>query len=72
MPTSNVIDIRLTDLRQFFNSLDPSLFHDKDLDRNASSIAGAPSWYYGCKQSMPSIADSGYGCSLQRRSAAMT
>ena len=33
MPTSNVIDIQLTDLRQFFNSLDPSPFHDKDLDR---------------------------------------
>ena len=35
MPASNVIDIRLTDLRQFFNSLDPSPFHDKDLDRDA-------------------------------------
>jgi len=35
MPASNVIDVRLTDLRQFYNSLDPSPFHEKDLDRDA-------------------------------------
>ena len=35
MPASNVIDVQLTDLRQLFNSLDPSPFHEKDLDRDA-------------------------------------
>jgi hypothetical protein len=35
MPDAHVIDVRLGDLRQFFNSLDPSPFHEKDLDHDA-------------------------------------
>jgi hypothetical protein len=30
-----LIEIRLTDLNQFFNSFDPSPFHDKDIDDDA-------------------------------------
>jgi hypothetical protein len=35
MPDRHVIDVRVSDLRQLFNSLDPSPFHEKDLDRDA-------------------------------------
>jgi hypothetical protein len=35
MPDAHVIDVRLADLRQLFNSLDPSPFHEKDLDHDA-------------------------------------
>jgi hypothetical protein len=42
MPKPGVIDIRLSDLRQLFNSLDPAPFHEKDLDRDAEEyIAGS-------------------------------
>jgi len=33
--TTAIIEIRLGKLQQLFNSLDPSPFHDKDLDQNA-------------------------------------
>ena len=35
MSDYHVIDVRVSDLRQLFNSLDPSPFHEKDLDRDA-------------------------------------
>jgi hypothetical protein len=35
MSQSHVIDVHISDLRQLFNSLDPSPFHEKDLDRDA-------------------------------------
>ena len=35
MADAKIIDLRLADLRQLFNSLDPSPFHEKDLDRDA-------------------------------------
>jgi hypothetical protein len=35
MPKRNVIHVSISDLRQLFNSLDPSPFHEKDLDRDA-------------------------------------
>ena len=35
MADSHVIDVRVSDIRQLFNSLDPSPFHEKDLDRDA-------------------------------------
>jgi hypothetical protein len=35
MADRHVIDVRVSDLRQLFNSLDPSPFHEKDLDRDA-------------------------------------
>lgn len=35
MPDTHVIDVRLADLRQLFNSLDPSPFNEKDLDHDA-------------------------------------
>ena len=35
MSDRHVIDVRVSDLRQLFNSLDPSPFHEKDLDRDA-------------------------------------
>lgn len=38
MPDSKVIDIRLADIRQLFNSLDPSPFHERDLDRDAEEF----------------------------------
>ncbi len=38
MPDSNIIDIRISDIRQLFNSLDPSPFHERDLDREAEEF----------------------------------
>jgi len=35
MADPHVIDVRVSDIRQLFNSLDPSPFHEKDLDRDA-------------------------------------
>jgi|KBSSwiStaDraftv2_1062776.scaffolds.fasta_scaffold540540_2 hypothetical protein len=35
MAEPHVIDVRISDLRQLFNSFDPSPFHEKDLDRDA-------------------------------------
>jgi hypothetical protein len=35
MSDRHVIDVRVSDIRQLFNSLDPSPFHEKDLDREA-------------------------------------
>jgi hypothetical protein len=35
MSDRHVIDVRVSDLRQLFNSFDPSPFHEKDLDRDA-------------------------------------
>ncbi len=35
MSGPHIIDVRISDLRQLFNSLDPSPFHEKDLDRDA-------------------------------------
>ena len=35
MAYRQVIDVRISDIRQLFNSLDPSPFHEKDLDRDA-------------------------------------
>lgn len=35
MSDRHMIDVRVSDLRQLFNSLDPSPFHEKDLDRDA-------------------------------------
>lgn len=35
MANIHVIDVRVSDIRQLFNSLDPSPFHEKDLDRDA-------------------------------------
>jgi hypothetical protein len=32
---TNLVEIRLNSIRQLFNSLDPSPFHEKDLDRDA-------------------------------------
>jgi hypothetical protein len=50
MPASNVINVRLTDLRQFFNSLDPSPFHEKDLDRDAED------YIVGWAEELPEVA----------------
>jgi hypothetical protein len=33
--TAHRLEVRLSTLRQLFNSLDPSPFHEKDLDREA-------------------------------------
>lgn len=38
MPQPDVIDIRITDIRQLFNSLDPSPFRERDLDREAEEF----------------------------------
>ncbi len=38
MPGPQIIDIRISDLRQLFNSLDPSPFHERDLDREAEEF----------------------------------
>lgn len=38
MPDSGIIDIRISDIRQLFNSLDPSPFHERDLDREAEEF----------------------------------
>ncbi|WP_422011365.1 hypothetical protein [Reyranella sp.] len=38
MPDSGIIDIRISDIRQLFNSLDPSPFHERDLDRDAEEF----------------------------------
>ena len=35
MSAPGTIDVHLADLRQLFNSFDPSPFHEKDLDRDA-------------------------------------
>jgi hypothetical protein len=35
MVDRHVIDVRVSDIRQLFNSLDPSPFHERDLDRDA-------------------------------------
>jgi hypothetical protein len=37
-PGSGVIEVRLDDLAQLFNSIDPSPFHEKDLDREAEAF----------------------------------
>jgi hypothetical protein len=36
-PTRHRIEVRLSTLRQLFNSLDPSPFHEKDLDHDAET-----------------------------------
>src|SRR5690349_4560261 len=38
MSEPGIIDIRITDIRQLFNSLDPSPFHERDLDREAEEF----------------------------------
>mgnify|MGYP001627711100 CR=1 FL=1 len=38
MPEPGIIDIRITDIRQLFNSFDPSPFHERDLDREAEEF----------------------------------
>lgn len=38
MPGPQIIDIRISDVRQLFNSLDPSPFHERDLDREAEEF----------------------------------
>jgi hypothetical protein len=38
MTDRHVIDVRVSDIRQLFNSLDPSPFHEKDLDRDAEEF----------------------------------
>lgn len=38
MPAPGVIDIWITDIRQLFNSLDPSPFHERDLDGDAEEF----------------------------------
>ena len=35
-PGPHTIEIRVRDVHQLFNSLDPSPFHDRDLDRDAA------------------------------------
>jgi hypothetical protein len=37
-PGSEVIEIRVAELRQLYNSIDPSPFHDKDLDDEAEEF----------------------------------
>jgi hypothetical protein len=37
-PTTRRIEIYLENLEQFFNSMDPSPFHEKDLDDNAEEF----------------------------------
>lgn len=51
MPDPQIIEVRLADIRQLFNSLDPSPFHEKDLDRDAEEfIVG---WADECHPSLP-------------------
>lgn len=38
MPTAHEIKVRLRDIRQLFNSMDPSPFHEKDLDHDAEEF----------------------------------
>lgn len=35
---TGLIELKLTDLNQLFNSMDPSPFHERDLDRNAEEF----------------------------------
>ena len=35
---AHLIELNLTDVRRLFNSMDPSPFHDKDLDRDAEEF----------------------------------
>jgi hypothetical protein len=37
-PHAGVIEVRVTELRQLFNAIDPSPFHEKDLDPNAEEF----------------------------------
>jgi len=37
-PGHEVIELRIGDLRQLFNSIDPSPFHERDLDQNAEAF----------------------------------
>jgi len=37
-PRCEIIEVRVNDLRQMFNAIDPSPFHDRDLDPNASEF----------------------------------
>ena len=36
--TTGLIEVKLTELKQFFNSMDPSPFHERDLDANAEEF----------------------------------
>jgi hypothetical protein len=37
-PASEIIEVRVAELSQLFNSMDPSPFHDKDLDDDAEEF----------------------------------
>lgn len=37
-PGHEVVELRIGDLRQLFNSIDPSPFHERDLDQNAEAF----------------------------------
>ena len=36
--TTGLIEVKLTELKQFFNSMDPSPFHERDLDEDAEEF----------------------------------
>ena len=37
-PASTVIEVRVAELRQLFNAIDPSPFHERDLDPRAEAF----------------------------------
>lgn len=51
MTTAHEIKVRLRDIRQLFNSMDPSPFHEKDLDHDAEEFI------VGWAREMPRDAD---------------
>ena len=51
MPREHRIEVRLRDLEQFFNTIDPSPFHEKDLDQDLEEFI--VSWAKECPAELP-------------------
>jgi hypothetical protein len=50
-PHCEIIEVRVSDLRQLFNAIDPSPFYDRDLDPQAEEFIA--SWASGVPRSAP-------------------
>ncbi len=50
-PRCEIIEVRVSDLRQLFNAIDPSPFYDRDLDPQAEEFIA--SWASGIPRSLP-------------------
>jgi len=52
-PPVHRIELRLREIEQLFNSMDPTPFHHKDLDPDAEELSGSRFSHCACSLPMP-------------------